>query len=290
MSSIQAAADDFAAAGHAVRVIAVSGGKGGVGKTSVAVNLGLALSASGQQVMLLDGDLGLANIDVALGLAPRYNLSHVMSGERELAEIVVTTRWGLHVVPAASGIAKMAGLGPSQHLGLVQAFSGLTQRIDTLIIDTAAGIGDSVLRFCRAAQHRVIVLRDEPGSLTDAYALIKVLNREHDVTHFKVLVNMTRRPDEGARLFNKLEIVAGRYLDVVLEHVGDIPEDPYLRRAIGEQRPVVDAYPSSRAALAFAKFSRLAERWPVPRDARGHVEFFVERLLRAPRPLLEVVQ
>jgi flagellar biosynthesis protein FlhG len=273
-----------------VRVIAVGGGKGGVGKTTVAINLATALTQAGQRVMLLDGDLGLANVDVLLGLAPRYTLAHVLSGERTLEEIIVTTPGGLRVAPASSGVARMANLSTAEHFGLVRAFSSLGTHLDTLIVDTSAGIGDGVLRFSQAAQHVLVVLRDEPASITDAYALIKVLVRDHGVRRFRVLANMTRAPGEGLGVFQRLERVTQRYLDAVLDYVGEIPDDAWLGRAIREQRPVLEAYPSSRASLAFKKLARLTDTWPVPDGPRGHLEFFVERLVRRPGAALEVVQ
>ncbi len=273
-----------------VRVIAVSGGKGGVGKTTVAVNLATALAQAGSRVMLLDGDLGLANVDVLLGLAPRYTLAHVLAGERTLEEILLETPSGLRVAPAASGVARMASLGPAEHVALVRAFSGLASQLDTLIVDTSAGIADGVLQFSQAAQHVLVVLRDEPASITDAYALIKVLSRERGVQRFRVVVNMTREPGQGMAVFQRLQRVALRYLEVAVEYVGEIPDDLWLGRAVREQRPVLDAYPSSRAAIAFKKLARAADKWPIPVGPRGHLEFFVERLVRRHGGGLEVVQ
>ncbi len=273
-----------------VRVVAVSGGKGGVGKTTVAVNLATALAQAGSRVMLLDGDLGLANVDVLLGLAPRYTLAHVLAGERTLEEILLETPSGLRVAPAASGVARMASLGPAEHVALVRAFSGLASQIDTLIVDTSAGIADGVLQFSQAAQHVLVVLRDEPASITDAYALIKVLSRERGVQRFRVVVNMTREPGQGMAVFQRLQRVALRYLEVAVEYVGEIPDDLWLGRAVREQRPVLDAYPSSRAAIAFKKLARAADKWPIPVGPRGHLEFFVERLVRRHGGGLEVVQ
>lgn len=291
LESAVRSSDEFnPAATGPVRVIAVSGGKGGVGKTTVAINLATALTQAGQRVMLLDGDLGLANVDVLLGLAPRFTLAHVLSGERTLEEIIVETAGGLRVAPAASGVARMANLGPAEHLGLVRAFSGLGSQLDTLIVDTSAGIADGVLRFSQAAQHVLLVLRDEPASITDAYALIKVLSREHGVQRFRVLVNMTRETNQGPAVFERLQRVTQRYLEVALEYVGEIPDDTWLGRAIREQRPVIEAYPSSRASLAFKKLARLTDTWPIPAGPRGHLEFFVERLVRRAGGGLEVVQ
>lgn len=273
-----------------VQVIAVTGGKGGVGKTSVSVNLATALAATGRRVLLLDGDLGLANVDVFLGLSPRHTMAHVLSGERTLEEIILDTPQGFQVVPGASGVADLANLSAAGHLGLVQAFSTLSSRIDTLIVDTSAGISHSVVQFTQAAQHVLLVVCDEPASMTDAYALAKVLSRDHGMTHFRVVANMVRSPGEGTALFKKLERVTDRFLDVTLEYVGEIPEDPYLRRAIREQRPVVAAFPACPASRAFKKLSLLADKWPVPECPRGNLEFFVERLVRKPQPRLEIVQ
>lgn len=273
-----------------VQVIAVTGGKGGVGKTSVAVNLASTLASQGRRVMLLDGDLGLANVDVFLGLSPRHTMAHVLNGECTLEEIILEAADGLRIVPGASGVADLANLPSASHLGLVQAFSALSTRVDTLIVDTSAGISHGVLQFSQAAQHVLLVVCDEPASMTDAYALAKVLSRNHGVRKFLVLANMVRSPGEGAALFDKLQRVTGRFLEVTLEYIGEIPEDPYLRRAIREQRPVVRAFPACPAARAFKKLAIKADKWPVPDCPRGNLEFFVERLVRRPAPRLEVVR
>ncbi len=273
-----------------VQVIAVTGGKGGVGKTSVAVNLATALASAGRRVMLLDGDLGLANVDVFLGLSPRHTMAHVLSGERSLEEIIIESPQGFKVVPGASGVAELANLSAAGHLGLVQAFSALSGRIDTMIVDTSAGISHSVVQFTQAAQQVLLVVCDEPASMTDAYALTKVMSRGHGITTFRVVANMVRSPGEGENLFRKLERVTSRFLDVTLDYVGEIPEDPYLKRAIREQRPVLAAFPACPASRAFKKLALKADKWPVPDCPRGNLEFFVERLVRKPQARLEVVQ
>jgi flagellar biosynthesis protein FlhG len=275
---------------HPVQVIAVTGGKGGIGKTCVAVNLAAALAAQHKRVLLLDGDLGLANADVQLGIAPRHTLEHVLDGRCTLEEAVVETPAGFRMIPGASGVSRMAHLSTNEHLGLVQAFSHLTEGLDVLIVDTAAGIHDSVRQFCQAAQHVLVVLRDEPASLTDAYALIKVLHRDHGVRNFRILANMSTAGGAGEALFHKLERVTGRFLDVVLEYAGEIPEDSFVRNAIREQRCVVAAYPSSGAARAFNRLARHTLKWPAVAGPRGNIEFFMERLVPQAQPRIEVVR
>ena len=275
---------------HPVQTITITGGKGGIGKTAIAINLAAALAQRGRRTLLLDGDLGLANADVLLGIAPRYTLAHVLNGERNLDEVVASTPYGFDVIPAASGIAELAALDATGHLGLVQAFSSLSSDIDTLVVDTAAGIAPGVLRLAQASQQVVIVVCDDPASITDAYALIKVLAREHGVDRFRILANMVRPELDGQHLFRTVSRVAGRFLDVILEYAGAIPDDPLLRRSIREQRPVFCAYPHSPAAQALKSLAASADNWPVPAGPRGHIEFFAERLVRRAAPRLEVVR
>ncbi len=263
-----------------VRVIAVTGGKGGVGKTSVSINLAVAMAEQGKRVMLLDADLGLANVDVALGLHPEYNLSHVVRGERSLDEVVLHGPAGVRVVPAASGVQQMAELSPAEHAGLIRAFSDLSSDLEVLVVDTAAGISDTVVSFSRAAQEVVVVVCDEPASITDAYALIKLLNREHGVNRFRVLANMARSTQEGKDLYKKLYRVTERYLDVMLSFMGSIPYDESLRKAVKGQKTVVSAYPRSSVSRAFKNLAKKADNWPIPAGANGHLQFFVERLIQ----------
>ena len=263
----------------APRVIAVASGKGGVGKTSVSINLAAALVNAGQRTLLLDTDLGLANVDVMLGLSPRFTLADVFAGRCELRDTVLEGPNGLMIVPAASGKRHMTELTPQQHVGLVHAFSELDVPIDTMVVDNAAGIADGVLTFCQAAQDVVVVVCDEPASVTDAYALIKVLSRERGVTRVQVLANQVQHAVEGRQLFEKLERVTSRFLDVTLNYLGAIPRDEWLRRAIQRQESVVDAFPSAPAALAFRDIARRSRQWQSPAAPRGHVEFFIERIL-----------
>ena len=263
------------------KVIAITGGKGGVGKTMVSVNLGVALARQGLRTLLLDADLGLANFDVALGLQPEGDLSDILAGRRELADVILEGPFGLRVVPAASGVSRMVGLDANEHAGLINAFGELDDPIDYLLVDTAAGISDDVVAFAKAAQEVLVVLCDEPASLTDAYALIKVLSREQDVVRFHVVSNMVRNADHGRTLFRKLAAVSERFLDVVLHYAGAVPLDEGLRKAIQRQQSVLEAFPEAPASSAFRRLVDYVEKWPPPTGPRGDLEFFVERVLAA---------
>ncbi len=264
-----------------VRAIAVTSGKGGVGKTSVSVNLAVASAKVGKQVMLMDADLGLGNVDVMLGLKPSVNLSHVVSGELPLDEVIVSGPFGIQVVPAASGVQRMTALGSAEHAGLVRAFSELDCDPDVLIVDTAAGLSESVVRFTEAAHEIVVVVCDEPASISDAYALIKLLHREYGRDRFRVLANMVRSTNDGRELFQRLGSITDRFLEVFVDYMGAIPFDACVHKAIQQQRAVVEIFPRSKAALAFQKLTSVADQWRTPDAASGHLEFFLERLLGA---------
>lgn len=264
-----------------VKVIAVTGGKGGVGKTTVSANLAVSIAAQGRDVMLVDADLGLANVDVVLGLHARFHLGHVIEGQCALEDAIVTGPHGLQVVPAASGVKRMASLSQSEHAGIIRAFSELYHRVEVLIVDTAAGLHESVMTFSQAAQHVLVVVCDEPASITDAYALIKVLSRDHGVQRFQILANQTRKSGEGPALFQKIQRVCDRFLNVTLEFAGSVPFDDYLRRAVQRQSAVVDAFPASISSIALKNLALKADKWSAPEGARGHLEFFVERMVGA---------
>ncbi|MEH6530318.1 MAG: MinD/ParA family protein [Photobacterium frigidiphilum] len=264
------------------KVITVTGGKGGVGKTNVTLSMAISMARQGKKVMVLDADLGLANVDVMLGLRSGRNLSHVLAGQCDLQDVILEGPYGVKIIPGSSGTQKMAELSPAQHAGLIRAFGNLQDDIDVLLVDTAAGISDMVLSFARAAQDVLVVVCDEPTSITDAYALIKVLSREYDVQRFKIVANMVRSYREGRDLFTKLTRVTERFLDANLELVACVPLDDRVRQAVKRQKIVVDAFPRSPAALALTALSNKALTWPVPHNPGGHLEFFVERLLVKP--------
>lgn len=258
-----------------IKVIAVTGGKGGVGKTNVSLNLAANLAQQGKRTLILDADLGLANVDVMLGLRVQKNLSHVLSGECELDDIIVEGPLGISIIPATSGSQSMVELDPAQHAGLIRAFSEMRHEFDILIVDTAAGISDMVVSFARASQDVIAVVCDEPASITDAYALIKLLSREHGVFRVKIVANMVRNMREGQELFAKLSRVTDRFLDVALELVATIPFDENVRRSVRKQKLITELFPQSPASLGYKSLANKVALWPVPNQPGGHLEFFI---------------
>lgn len=262
-----------------IKVLAVSSGKGGVGKTNVAANIAVALGARKRNVCLLDADLGLANIDVLLGLQPRFNLSHVVNGEANLECTTLNGPNDIRIIPASSGSFCMTDLPPVSQAAIVQAFSDLADQPDILVVDTAAGISANVARFVQAAQHAIVVVCDEPASLTDAYALIKVFSRHYGISRFQIVTNQCRNERAGNKLFRKLTKVTDLFLDVVLRHLGDVPYDRFLKKSVQEQRAVVEAYPKSPSGEAFSRIALAIDQLPAAREAHGGMEFFLERVL-----------
>ncbi len=264
---------------HGVQVIAVTGGKGGVGKTNVAVNLSVTLAQMGRRTLLLDADLGLANVDILLGVSPKETISDVIDGKCTLKEVMCNGPAGMKVIPASSGTQRMVHLPPSAHAGLIHGFSELSNDIDVLVIDTAAGISDTVVSFVRAAQETIIVACNEPTSITDAYALIKLLSTEYGLFQFRLVANMIRSNQDSKDLFTKLSNVTDRFLDIGLQLVGAIPYDEHVRKSVVRRKAITDLYPQSPAAIAFRALAQKVDSWPLASSPRGHLEFFIERLV-----------
>ena len=266
---------------HAVQVIAIASGKGGVGKTTVAVNLALALADLGRRVVLLDSNLEFPNVDVQLGLVPRYTLVDLIEGRCEMADTLMNGPGGVRIIASGSGVSSMVCLSPAQYSGLIQAFSEIADSLDVLVIDTATGIGEPVVSFIRAAHEVLVVVGDEPTSISGAYALIKLLNHEHGIKRFRVLVNMESKVLEGQSLFSKLAKLTDHFLDVSLKYAGAIPYDEYVRNAAQTRRAVYERHPRCRCSNAFREVARTVDAWPLLGGPRGHVEFFVERLVKS---------
>lgn len=266
------------------QVLAVASGKGGVGKTNIAINLALALAERDKAVTLMDADLGLANIDVLLNLRPLRNLSHVIEGDCSLNDIIIDGPGGIRIIPAASGIKMMSQLNSAQHVGLIHAFDEIEKDTDYLIVDTAAGISDSVIRFCSAAQEILVVVCNDPASIADAYALIKTLNKEHRLQRFRIVVNKVKTEAEGCLLYERLCSVTEKYLDVVLSLFAVIPEDSCILQAVRKRQAYYLAYPHARAIKTFKKMAVLADTDKKSLTSTGRLTFFAEQMLNIQQP------
>jgi len=262
------------------QVISVTSGKGGVGKTNMSVNLAYSLSAAGKNVVLLDADLGLANVDVILGLTPEYNLFHLFHEDMTLDKILFDTPYGFRILPASSGVSDMVDLDRGQKLDLLDAMDTLEESVDYLIVDTGAGINDNVLYFNLAVQERLLVITPEPTSLTDAYALIKVLKLQHGVERFRVLVNMVKDRKTAKDVYVKLLNACDHFLDgISLDLVGFIPFDPNVRNAVIAQTPFCHKFPKTPASAAVRQAAQTINSWQVTPNTDGNIKFFWKKLL-----------
>ncbi|TKB66584.1 MAG: MinD/ParA family protein [Nitrospira sp.] len=261
------------------RVIAVTSGKGGVGKTNVVANLAVELARVGKRVLVLDADLGLGNIDVLLGLVPRYTLEHVLCGSHRLSDIIIQGPAGIQVLPAGSGLPQFTSMTDAQQLMLQSELEHVADSVDVLLIDTGAGVSPNVTYFASAAQEAIVVISPEPTSLTDAYALMKVLCRQHRERRFKVLVNLAKSQREATQTFHKLDIAAERFLNIGLEYLGFIPLDDYLPMAVIEQKAVTERFPCAPSSRAFVELAKHVAEWPVPQHPKSTVQFLWQQLI-----------
>ncbi len=263
------------------RVIAVTSGKGGVGKSNIVANLGVALSQLGYRVLLIDADLGLANLDILLGLAPQHTIQDFFSLRQTLAQVIMQGPGGLKVLPAYSGLPELTELGDYEKIFLLNELDHFSETIDVVLIDTGAGISRNVLFFNVAAQERILVANNQPTSLADAYALMKVLVTQHKQTRFKLVVNGLTRPWEGEAVYRTLVRVAERFLDqeVFLEYLGFIPFDETVLKAVMRQQPVISLYPEAPASKSFARIARRLQESSVPSGIDGNIKFFWRQLL-----------
>ncbi|MGL4721816.1 MAG: MinD/ParA family protein [Desulfovibrionaceae bacterium] len=261
-------------------VFTITSGKGGVGKTNMAVNLAYALSQYGKRVVVLDADLSLANVDVLLGVTPRHNLFHVLHDGIALEDILHETEYGFHILPASSGVSDMMELDTGQRLDLLAAMEYLENSIEYLIVDTGAGINDNVLYFNMAAQERLVILTQDPTSLTDAYALIKVLKIKHGIDSFKVIVNMVEDEIKAKEIFHRLHTACEHFLSSIsLNFVGFVPRDPWVRDAVLSQKPFYSKETNSPASCAVQQVAKKILTWDVLANTDGNIKFFWKKLL-----------
>lgn len=268
-----------AAGGRNVRVLSVTSGKGGVGKTCISVNLAYWLAESGSKVLLLDADLGLANVDIALGLKPKFTLEHVLSGQKSISDVLLDGPGGMRVLPAGSGVTELADMSEEAKVTLFSELEALDEPFDYLIVDTGAGISRQVLYFNNAVQDIVIVATPEPTSITDAYALMKVLSEKRKGYRFRILANMVENEAEGKNVYRNLSTVSDKFLDVSTSYLGYIIRDSNVVQAIRQQKPLSVVFPKSPATKCLRQLAEHIQQLPRDEFPGGHMHFFWRRLV-----------
>lgn len=235
------------------RVIAVTSGKGGVGKTSLSVNLALQFQEQGKKVVILDADFGLANVEIMLGIRPQYNLADLIFNNKSIEEIITQGPMGVGFISGGSGVQDLVNLDKEKLKKLIAKLVKLDSLYDVIIIDTGAGIADSVIEFVLSSPEVLLVVTPEPTSITDAYSLLKAVNRKKDFNReqksIKVVANRVENDEEGQEIYEKISVVASKFLNIEMEYLGYIPQDKRLTNAVVEQKPVSIHYPNSESAL-----------------------------------------
>jgi flagellar biosynthesis protein FlhG len=244
----------------------LSSGKGGVGKTSLTVNLAFALAQKGLRVLVVDGDLGLANVDVLLGLQVQATIHDILDRDADPMEVVTYLEPRLGILPASSGVPDLAKLGPSDHQQLGRILLPITRNFDFVLMDTAAGIGSSVLWFNTFVDYNILVLTPDPTAMTDAYALIKVLSRDYHRQTFHLLLNQVKNDTEARQVYDHLARVASHFLNLNLEYLGAVPQDVSVSKGVRHQKPFIRIAPQSKAAIAIASLAERLKGW-VPQKA-----------------------
>jgi len=263
------------------RVIAVTSGKGGVGKTNIVGNLAVAMSQKGMQVVIIDADVGLANIDIVFNLRPEYTLRHVISGEKTLEEVMITTRHGIRIIPGGSGFANLTRLNEGQKLTLLGEFESLADQADIILVDTGAGISSNVLYFNAASDECIVIATTEPTSITDAYAMMKVMSKEYKTRYFKLIVNMTESEKDAKRVFGSLSNALDKFLkDVVLTYLGHIPFDKRLQKAVQKRSLVLDEVPDTAAAKSLETIASAILHQEKSHHKQGNLTFFMNKVFQ----------
>ena len=262
------------------RVMAVTSGKGGVGKTNLVAGLARAYADMGLKVLIFDADLGLANVDILFGMRPAWNIGHVLKGEKRLAEVVVQPEEGIRIIPGGTGTSELTSLTEGQKLALLSEFDSWEEAADIVLVDTGAGISGNVTYFNLAADECVVIATPEPTSITDAYAMMKVMAQEHGHRHFRLVVNMARSVKEAKRVFFTLSQASERFLDsVVIEYAGHIPHDELLPKAVLAKTSVVKRYPGAEASKRIRALAKVLVQAPPRSDGVGNIKFFMQRLV-----------
>jgi flagellar biosynthesis protein FlhG len=262
-----------------VRVISVTSGKGGVGKTICVANMAVILAGQGYRVLVIDADLGLANIDLHFGLNPQFNLNHFFTGEKKLQEILVQAKERITILPAGSGVQKYTHLVSDQKIHLMEEIDLLHDRFDVVLIDTEAGISENVTYFNLAAQIIIVVTTPEPTALSDAYALMKLLSTQYKEKRFKLIVNSVVSENEALDVYHKLTLVSSRFIDISIDFLGGIPMDKRFTDSVRKQKTLVEMYPESKPSRAFAEIIDNIELKSELQSPKGSMQFFWKNLL-----------
>jgi flagellar biosynthesis protein FlhG len=262
-----------------LRVIAVTSGKGGVGKTNVTANLAILAARRGKRVLIIDADLGLANVEIVFGVKPRYHIGDLLLGTRAIEEVLAEGPLGIRILPAGSGVQSLTQLLDSQKQHLLAALDTIESCFDLVLIDSGAGIGDNVLFFVGAAQEALLVVNPEPTSLVDAYAVVKVLSQQAGVRDFGVIVNPVVDELAAREIVPKLTAVTGKFLDARVRNLGYVPRDENVHRSIMAQTPVVEMFPLSPASRALAQIAQRLFEEPSRGRVGGGLKFMWQRLL-----------
>lgn len=266
------------------KVITVTSGKGGVGKTSLSVNLAIQLARMGKRVVIFDADFGLANIEIMLGLRPQYTLADLMYHGKEIGDIIMRGPENIGFISGGSGIRELSNVSRDQVFSLIQKLDDLDRQADVILIDTGAGISDTVLEFVAASEEVLLVATPEPTSVTDAYALMKVLDRRtafrQDRSVVRLVANQVREEWEATELFEKLGAVARKFLDMEVEYLGAVPYDKYMQRAVMRQDPVCISHPEARAARAVKRMAFLLEDQHMEEETQGGIAKLFSRVIR----------
>jgi flagellar biosynthesis protein FlhG len=261
------------------RVIAVTSGKGGVGKTNIVANLGYAFTRLGKKVLILDADLGLGNLDVLLGLAPKYNLSHVIMGQKSINDIIVEGPGNMLILPASSGIQELTQLTQEQKVQILSELDQVIDTVDIFLIDTAAGISSNVMDFNVTAHEIIVVVSPEPTSITDAYALMKVLSVKYAEKCCKIIVNLAGTSQQGKEVFRQLNMVTERFLDMTIDYLGSVLFDANITQGVKHQKLVSELYPDTQASRCFTGLARKIFTSSPTHVPNGDTNFFWHHLI-----------
>jgi flagellar biosynthesis protein FlhG len=260
------------------RVIAVSSGKGGVGKTNMSINIAIAYAQLGKKVLVMDADLGLANVNVAMGIIPKYNLYHLIRQKKKMKDIIINTDFGIQIVAGASGFSKIANLSDDEREHFIEEISRM-DAVDIIIIDTSAGVSSNVLDFIAAADDAVIVTTPEPTAITDAYGIIKIIATEIDNMNLgiKLIVNRVKSVTEGKKVSERVINIASQFLNLKVDYLGYVYDDPQVSQAILKQKPFIIVDPDSKASICIKHIVSRLEK--VEYKEGGGLKKFLNRLV-----------